>query len=407
MRGAMMNLRVFRSQENKVAQRGLSLIELALALMILGLIVGTALEAYRTYSKPKGLQMTKAHFYDVEAALIQFLTRNGRLPCPAIMTDNPLDATSGVEMSTCATDATDGGPSTCTATGYCRSPGRDANSAGGADVVLSGSVPYITLGISLEDSIDGWGRKIKYVVSSKLTRTTTYNASHGAITILNANNSTALGGANSAQMVLLSAGEDGRGAYTIDGRLAAPCTGAGRDIQNCDEPANATYYNKSIRSYVPGADYYDDSVHTTFKIVASSDRWAYGSTLIDIINKGGRRVGIGVPTPENQVHVGGNIKASSSIGANNFCNAGGTIVSSDDGRPGTNCIPPGLFSDFGAGSSCPSGTMRGVASAQAKCLVAIAPGSIATGTCPTGYVMCGVNGSGGILCHVPGATTCP
>ena len=375
--------------------------------MILGLVVGTALEAYRTYSKPRSLQMTKAHFYDVEAALIQFLTRNGRLPCPAIMTDGPLDATSGVEVSTCATSATDGGASTCTATGYCRASGRDANGAGGADIVLSGAVPYVTLGIPLEDSIDGWGRKIKYVVSSKLTQTATYNASYGAITILNSNNSTALGGANSAQMVLLSAGEDGRGAYTIDGRAAEACAGAGRDVENCDEPADATYYNKSQRSYVAGADYYDDAVHTTFKIVASSDRWAYGSTLVDVINKGGRRVGIGVTAPVNQVHVGGNVKASSSTGANLFCNAGGTIVSNDDGPPGTNCIPPSLFSDLGAGSSCPSGTMRGVASAQAKCLVAITPGSIGTGTCPAGHVMCGVNGSGGIICHVPGATTCP
>lgn len=381
---------------------GFSLIELSVALMIVGLMMGSALEVYRTYSKPRDIRTTRAYFYDIEAGMKQFLTRNGRLPCPAVMTDTPSSSTSGIEVSTCQTDAIEGGAGACTATGYCRSLGYDANGAGGADIVLSGAVPYVTLGIPMKTSIDGWERKIKYVVTARLTKPGTYDAAKGAITINHSNGSTNYASANSAQFTLISAGEDGRGAYTINGVLVSACTGLGRDIENCNEPTNATYYNKNDRSYVAGADHYDDLVHTSFKITASADRWVYGgSTLVDIMNKGGGRVGIGTPTPESPVHVNGNVKSASSVAADNYCNANAP------GGSGTNCIKPELFSDAGIGTTCPSGTMKAIKSGQAECILALQPASITTGTCPTGKVMCGVSVSGGILCRVPGAAACP
>lgn len=395
----------FSSSKNK-DHAGFSLIELSILMLIIGLMAATAMESYSAYSSGKALHNTKGRFYDIESALTQFLTKNGRLPCPASLGDTPASATSGIEISSCSTDSTEGTAGTCTG-GYCRSPGRDANGNAIPDLVLSGYVPYVTLGLAMKDSVDGWNRKIKYVVTAKLTQNATYNATYGAISVTAANGSNALGAmaAGTGQIALLSQGADGKGAYTIDGNLYAACPATlagGRDFENCNEPLDATYFSKNERSFVTGADHYDDVVHGTYRIISSSDRWAYLGAPTEMQNTGGRRVGIGTSTPTNQLHVAGNIKASS-IRANNFCDYGG--VAGYNGPTGINCLPPEVFG--GAGISCATGAMNGIKNAASNCATAIVPNSIATGTCPAGKVMCGVSGTGTILCNVSGALTCP
>src|SRR5690349_8654527 len=72
-----------------------------------------------------------AQFRELEAALVQFVAANGRLPCPA----NP---TAGDGLASPATGAT------------CSSP--------------QGTIPWKTLGARKEDAIDPWGWQISYRV---------------------------------------------------------------------------------------------------------------------------------------------------------------------------------------------------------------------------------------------------
>lgn len=394
----------------KKSKSGFSLLELAIFMVIVGLVTATTLQTYKIYTSGKALNITKGRLFEIESALTQFLTKNGRLPCPAVPSEGPTALTSGMEISTCGSDPTEGAVGSCTAGGYCQSPGRDANSNATPDLVLSGYVPYITLGLAMKSSLDGWDKKIKYVVTAKLTQSATYNAGYGAISVQAANGANTLSSAaGTGQVVLMSHGEDGRGAYTLGGALYAACpasASSGRDFENCNEPLNATYYDRNARSFVSGPDHYDDYVHYKYMIVSSTDRWTHSSATT-MQNSGGRRVGIGTPTPTNHLHVAGNIKASG-LRANNYCNYGinpPAAVVGTAGKPGINCLPPSLFG--GIGSSCAVGSMNGIKDAAAQCAISIAPGSIATGTCGTGTVMCGVDGAGGIICHVPGATTCP
>lgn len=385
---------------------GFTFIELSIMLMVIGLVSATALQMNRIYVQEKAMQDTQGRFYNIEAALTQFLTKNGRLPCPALPSDAPTAATAGLENPACATDALESALGSCT-NGYCLSPGRDANINGTPDLAYSGAVPYATLGLGMRDSIDGWGRKIKYVVSAKLTRNATYNATQGVISVVAPNGSNALGAMSpgSGQMIIMSYGPDGRRAYTLDGGLFSACPSSlaeGRDFENCNEPMDSKYFNNFERGDIAGSTHYDDLLHTTYKIVSSSDLWSMPGAVTEMQNTAGRRIGIGVATPASHLHVAGNIRASST-NAKKFCNIGGTAGT--DGPPGSNCIETKLFA--GSGSSCAEGSMNGIKNGVATCSISIVPSSIATGTCPTGKVMCGVTGAGAIICNFPGAATCP
>lgn len=399
-------------QAKKSRETGFSLLELAIFMGIVGLVGATALQTYQTYTNGKAYQITSGRMAEVDSALTQYLSKNGRLPCPADPSTPPSSTTAGEELSTCATDPTEGPTYSCTAGGYCRSQGaRDANTNGTPDLVLSGAVPYVTLGLDMKSSLDGWERKIKYVVAAKLTQFASYDEDHGAVDVIYPNGSNALlinGGAASGtgHIVLLSHGEDGKGGYTLNGGLHAACPASladGRDFENCNEPTNAKYYNHEGRSFVPGTDHYDDIVHKNYKIVANTDRWL--SSTITMQNGGGRRVGIGTSTPTNQLHVAGNIKAGEIVGAN-LCNYGGPgSVNDDEGLEGANCLPYNLFG--GTGSSCAASSMTGIQNAVATCALTIAPGSIPAFTCIASEVACGIRADKSLRCRVPGAAVCP
>lgn len=393
------------------SKAGFSLLELAIFMGIVGIMAATTLQTYQTYANSKAIQTTKGHLAEINAALINFLAKNNnRLPCPADPSDPPNDPDSGMEISTCAADAVEGAIGSCTPSGYCASPGRDADGNFVPDLALSGYVPYITLGLPLQSSLDGWGRKIKYVVSAKLTKSATYNVNYGAIGLIYKNGAPVLTKEmttpNSAHVLLLSHGPDGKGAYTLNGNLHAACPPSpanGRDFENCNEPTNATYYDRSERSFVSGADHYDDYVHPEYIITSNADRWKVSTTTLQ--NGALGRVGIGTYTPTNPLHVAGDIKAGELITAQ-LCNyGGGGSVASVDGLTGANCLPYDLFGD--TGSSCATGAMTGIKNAAAACALSVKPGSIPAYTCPTGEVACGIKAGGNLRCRIPGAAICP
>lgn len=102
----------------------------------------------------------------------------------------------------------------------------DSTSVG--DAVAGGTtVPWRTLGIPREDSLDAWGRKISY------TNTVQVSAFGGA--------------AESADWVLVSHGPTGLGAWTDDGQqiLPAPANTAEQDNANLTSPLQRRQENSS------------------------------------------------------------------------------------------------------------------------------------------------------------------
>ena len=142
------------SKSETIRQRGFTLTELAVVLVIVGLLTGSLLGSYSTMVSIGKFKDAQTQLSTVSDALLGFASANGRLPCPA---------TDGVSY------------------GASNSYGVESPSGGGACSVVStnrpglGYVPAATLGLTPVDSqgflIDPWNNRILYAV----TNSTTFN----------------------------------------------------------------------------------------------------------------------------------------------------------------------------------------------------------------------------------------
>lgn len=119
---------------------GFSLIELAIALGIIGLLIGSLIVPMMTQVAQRKTRETEKALEEVKEALIGYAVRYGRLPCPATNASNGAESFVGaVGASACATP-------------------------------YSGFVPGVTLGLSVTDgrgyAIDGWGNPLRYAVTT-------------------------------------------------------------------------------------------------------------------------------------------------------------------------------------------------------------------------------------------------
>lgn len=205
-------------------QLGFTTLELAMVIVMFGMVSSTFLYGLQEYSKQQDRAQTKEAITTVEAAISEFKSIYGRYPCPA----NP-----ALPMTHPMAGRENCGTATTTL-------GRDANKDGAGDQVVKGTVPFKTLvnpdnnpatddgikdvPLSANLVIDGWGNQLTYAVTRSMTNSTTFNDFLGAINVIDENNNTVLQEPGSAHLVVLSHGKNGRGAYTKDGRLVQNCT---------------------------------------------------------------------------------------------------------------------------------------------------------------------------------------
>lgn len=143
--------------------RGFTLIEIAVAMFIVSLVLGAMMNMLTAQVKNAKDSATNTKMGTIKTALTNFVSRNNRLPCPAIETLPPTDPKYGLEAVT---------PGTCTGT----------TSLGTA---VRGVLPWTTLGLSSEDASDGYGSRLSYHVTTVATALTasTVAAMTGTMTI--------------------------------------------------------------------------------------------------------------------------------------------------------------------------------------------------------------------------------
>ena len=122
--------------ESRRKSRGFSLVEIAIVLAILGFVLTIGLQATGAYLSHERRKVSLARVAGLDVALANYVAVQGRLPCPADGSLATGVALAGVEARTALTGV-------CTA-------------------MDTGVVPWVTLGLTETEALDGWNTRISY-----------------------------------------------------------------------------------------------------------------------------------------------------------------------------------------------------------------------------------------------------
>ncbi|ABC20926.1 hypothetical protein [Rhodospirillum rubrum] len=225
-----------------ISRKGGALIEIALALALIGLVLAAGLRLLPAWIEGTRRQATLARMARVDLALLAHLERTGSLPCPAEAENSQTPGAGGA----C-------GPA---------APGRA--------LFVVGTVPWAPLGLMPTDTIDGWGNRLTYAASLSLVTTALSldetrfgdSAAQGAIPVLGADPTIRPAALDRAALALISAGPNGAGAITRAGGRRPAAT-------NPAEAANTPPAEGTVRFDAEGpaaaglhAVAFDDIVHS-------------------------------------------------------------------------------------------------------------------------------------------------
>ncbi len=313
-------------------QQGFSLIELAIVIIISGVLFAAAVTGYKNYFETSRVQKTQVKFDTITRAMDRFFEAYGRYPCPARLDLGPNDVDFGVETNCSTTPPASGISVTTGDVNVDNNPITRVNTD-----IRVGAIPFTTLKIGSAvfsgeeeyqsifdigsgDMIDTYNNKFTYALTES-QGTQDYIPYLGAVIVedehgkfLSANNQS-----NHADYVVVSHGERDEGAWTYYGQqVGGGCAATMPDNQeeNCD--GDNTYIS-SLR-YDAGADDYDDVV--LFRNWVSYFLWDLANEREqNIYNLNSGNVGVGITEPIEKLHIfAGNTLADEAAIAHNIAN---------------------------------------------------------------------------------------
>ncbi len=228
---------------------GFTLVELAVVLVIVGLLSASLIGAYSLYMKKAQVGTTQDNIAEAKKALYQFQSQNGHFPCPASPTG--LDAREDCSSVTTVT-------------------------APNGEEVMIGVLPVYnstgnTMLVSQQGALDGYGRRLTYAITKQMATGGTYASGKPSIQIRNMSTGTT----SDETFAIISHGPDGRGAYTPKGKLVKDCNTSSKDGQNCDfvtdHTSNAAIFvdTANNRSTAAGVNTADDFVGSSTVAMAT------------------------------------------------------------------------------------------------------------------------------------------
>lgn len=116
---------------DKAANKGFSLVELAVVLVVVGLLLVSLLGPLTAQQEQKSIMDSRRQLDEIREVLLGFLVANGRLPCPADPTLASANPNAGIER------------------------------VGGCAANQIGVLPWRTLGLK---EVDAWGHRFTYGV---------------------------------------------------------------------------------------------------------------------------------------------------------------------------------------------------------------------------------------------------
>ncbi len=384
--------------------RGFSLIEAAIALIVIGLLSYPLMHLYTIEIEQKKIFDNIAKFNEISDKINSFVSREGRYPIPSSLVASFSDADYGEEAAgvspTCV-----GWPGNSAVNGTCISA---------ANNIIIGAVPFKALGITPDNSYDLWSNKILYAVPQ--AQATAYVSGNGNITAQGfdaANNLVTL--YNDVDIILISHGEAMNGAYTREGMLISSCPNAPVtvDAENCDmddiftlKTNETTFPEVGSTSHINGVGFYDDL--TFYQRNIPVDLWMRSLDNSDYALTFSTRIGIGTPDPQVKIHVLGDIRANN-IQSDSVCKISGA------------CFDPDIIAGVEPNMDCGNNGLSGhqpvlsIASSKVNCASPTdAAGNPINGIsfkfpvgfgrincADTGKLMTGIDGSGDPICVNP------
>ncbi|MFN3700995.1 MAG: type II secretion system protein [Alphaproteobacteria bacterium] len=348
-------------------QKGLTLLEVALAMLVFGLIITPLIMIYNINYAQQQLNVSRGNLNHVRDNVNMFVVSNNRYPKPAPLNLGPNDIGYGEEftfpagcindVSTCAADlvcpsniASEGPPTN----GVCitDTPG---------DPVLIGAVPFNALKIDQSRTLDAWSNKIIYAVSALQTEVATYeDTGNGAIQLQGINPAVTpltvvpLAIFTNMDMVLVSTGPNGIGGYTAEGALIGECVDP---VNPTHEDQNCNFSNTflveinpeftpeaSSRTFVEGEAFYDDL--TIEQLNVPVQIWSQNRITPEVVISAASRIGVQEPSPDTTLHVRGDV-AAERIESDQICNESGVcfdpfIIAGTAGNDTMHCAGTGL-----------------------------------------------------------------
>ncbi len=192
-----------------IPQNGFTLLEMAIVLMIVGLLLGGMLVPLQAQMDQRNNADTQKALSDIKEAIIGYALANGRLPCPAVPSTPTGQTVSGVSA----------GASVPFSSNVCS--------------ILVGVLPWATLGVN---ETDAWGHRYTYRVDTNFSDSNSSNTygsgcspnpapanasfalcSPGTLNVLSASPSASPPGvtiAGNIPVVIISHGRNAAGAWT-------------------------------------------------------------------------------------------------------------------------------------------------------------------------------------------------
>ena len=265
-------------------QSGFTLIEIAIVLLLLGLILTPAVQMYHQYRIDKDWDETEEDIDDIKISLGSFRNVYGRYPCPASITAAPGDIDYGHELANCLTTAP--APGACSG-GICT-----YTSLSGANIAV-GTIPFKILNLTEKQAYDSSLGRITYAVTLPLTTNTTFTPNGGGISIVDKNNPTEslISPADKAHFVIISHGKNQSGSYTRAGVISQNCTtGSLAEQENCDADTvftsgdyDSTTFDDRISFFSPvqTSEWQESEVQIEAIALKSTDSSAIGANITD------------------------------------------------------------------------------------------------------------------------------
>ena len=227
---------------------GFTLVEMAIVLMIVGLLLGGLIPTISGQMERQHINETRKQMDEIQQALIGFAIINGRLPCPA-------KATLATGLASAGEEATTGNTCACVAGGG--NTVADTSAIPCTGPTVTGVLPWVTLGIK---ETDAWERRYTYRVTRHFADQIAANTfgtgctpspaptassfalcSPGEMDVESADS----GGtdvADNMPAIFLSHGKNGAGAYISNGTQLAVSTGDDEE-ENSDNDKNFVSHN--------------------------------------------------------------------------------------------------------------------------------------------------------------------